>query len=111
MNCNHCGSRMVDSLTTFTVVRANDVIVTEDVPCLECPVCGHISFTQDVSKKLELYNSGRVSSRREPRKALIFKWGDPTTEIPESPLPPCMNVLFRVAVSGTIDIGVPTGSF
>ncbi len=82
MNCNHCGNLMVDAFTTFTVVREGEVYVVEDVPCLECPVCEHISFTQDVARTLERYSSGRVLPTKTT-KAWVFKWGTPINEIPK----------------------------
>ncbi len=72
---------MEESKTTFTVVKDNDVYVVKSVPCLECPVCGHISFTQSTSKKLDSYVSGRVIPAKQS-KARIFNWGDPVVEIP-----------------------------
>ena len=80
MNCNHCGNVMEESKTTFTVVRGNDVYVVKSVPCIECPVCGHVSYTQSTSKKLDRYVSGRVSPAKQS-KARIFNWDEPVIEI------------------------------
>jgi YgiT-type zinc finger domain-containing protein len=80
MRCNHCGNILEESKTTFTVVKDNDVYVVKSVPCLECPVCGHVSYTQSTSKKLDRYVSGGVSPAKQSM-ALIFIWGDPVEEI------------------------------
>ncbi len=82
MNCNICGNLMVDAFTTFTVRRDGSVYVVENVPCLECPVCEHISFIQDVAVKLEKYCSGRVL----PEKTIAawgYRWGNLIIEIPK----------------------------
>ena len=81
MNCNHCGSVMEESKTTFTVVRDNDVYVVKSVPCIECPVCEHVSFTQSTSKELDRYVSGGVIPAKQSR-ARIFNWDEPVVEIP-----------------------------
>lgn len=83
MNCNHCGKLMVDAFTTFTVLKDDAVYVVEDVPCLECPLCGHESFTQDIAKELEKYCSGRAIPLRAAR-AWVYKWGTTIIEIPRS---------------------------
>ena len=82
MNCNICGNLMVDAFTTFTVLRDGAVYVVEDVPCLECPICEHISFIQDVASKLERYCSGRVLPEKTI-KAWAYRWGTPIIEIEE----------------------------
>jgi len=72
---------MVDAFTTFTVLRDGAVYVVENVPCLECPICEHISFIQDVAIKLERYCSGRILPEKMTT-ALVYRWGTPITEIP-----------------------------
>lgn len=52
--CNMCFSNdKIKSKTTFTVEYNNCIIVIKNVPCLECQICGEITFTDDVSDKLE----------------------------------------------------------
>lgn len=105
MNCNHCGSQMRDSSTTFTIVNKEVVYVVEHVPCLECPVCEHISFSQDVAKKLECYTSGRVIVvPTRHREASVFKYGDPFIEISKQSISSsAVNIPFEVGVPGTAD--------
>ena len=82
MNCNHCGNLMVDAFTTFTVMRDGAVYVVENVPCLECPICEHTSFIQDVASKLESYCSGRVLPAKTTT-AWVYRWGTPIIKIPK----------------------------
>ena len=52
--CNMCFSKQkISTTTTFTVEYKGCIIVVKNVPCLECPVCGEIIFTDAVSAKLE----------------------------------------------------------
>ena len=53
--CNACfDDHKLKSKTTFTVEYEGCIIVVKNVPCLECPVCGEITFTDEVSAKLEV---------------------------------------------------------
>ena len=52
--CNECFSdNKIKSRTTFTVEYKDCIIVVKNVPCLECELCGDITFTDEVSAKLE----------------------------------------------------------
>ena len=81
MNCVYCGQEMIQGFTTFTVVKQGAVYITNDVPCWRCPVCEHATFTQNVAKQLEKYSSGRCLASKS-YKAWVYKWGDPTVQIP-----------------------------
>lgn len=53
--CNACfDDNKLISKTTFTVEYKDCIIVIKNVPCLECEVCGEITFTDEVSEKIEL---------------------------------------------------------
>ncbi|MGN0483972.1 MAG: type II toxin-antitoxin system MqsA family antitoxin [Lachnospiraceae bacterium] len=43
----------LETKTTFTVEYNDCIIVIKNVPCLECPICGEITFKDEVSEKLE----------------------------------------------------------
>ena len=52
--CNVCFSDdKIKTKTTFTVEYNNCILVIKNVPCLECLKCGEITFTDEVSEKLE----------------------------------------------------------
>lgn len=52
--CNACFSDdQVKTKTTFTVEYQECIIVVRNVPCLECPICGEVTFTDEVSERLE----------------------------------------------------------
>jgi YgiT-type zinc finger domain-containing protein len=53
--CKACfEDNRIETMTTFTVDVNGCVIVIRNVPCYECPVCGEIIFSDDVSAKLEM---------------------------------------------------------
>ena len=53
--CNACfNDNKTKSKTTFTIEYKDCIIVIKNVPCLECEVCGEITFTDEVSEKLEI---------------------------------------------------------
>jgi YgiT-type zinc finger domain-containing protein len=85
MSCPVCGNVMVASITSFTVMRDGAIYVTEEVPCLQCPVCEHIAFTQEVARKLERYSSGRTLPMSTYRTSVFkYKYGAVIIEVPVS---------------------------
>jgi YgiT-type zinc finger domain-containing protein len=53
--CASCFSDdKIKTTTTFTVEYQGCIIVVKNVPCLECQMCGEVTFTDDVSAKLEV---------------------------------------------------------
>ena len=52
--CNACfRDDKIKSHTTFTVEYKDCIIVVKNVPCFECQICGEITFSDEVSKRLE----------------------------------------------------------
>ncbi len=52
--CNACfDENKISTTTTFTVEYKDCIIIIRHVPCLECQVCGEVTFSSEVSKKLE----------------------------------------------------------
>jgi YgiT-type zinc finger domain-containing protein len=80
MKCNFCGIDMSASSTNFSVVKWKEVYVVNNVPCWECPICGHISFEQEITKRLERFTSGRIVAFTHCR-AWCFDWADDIIEI------------------------------
>ena len=60
--CNACfKDDKIKTLTTFTVEYNGCIIVVRNVPCLECPICGDTTFTDEVSAQLEkIVNSAKA---------------------------------------------------
>ena len=53
MKCFFCKGIMVDSLTTDVTDLGSCVIIIRNVPCHKCAQCGEVSYTLDVSERLE----------------------------------------------------------
>lgn len=52
--CNACfNDDKLNSKTAFAVEHMDGIIVIKNVPCFECEICGEITFSDDVSEKLE----------------------------------------------------------
>lgn len=52
--CSHCfNENRLASTTTYTVDYKGRLIVVRAVPCFECPLCGEIMFSDEVSARLE----------------------------------------------------------
>ncbi len=52
--CNACfDENKLQTTTTFSVDCNGCIIVIKNVPCLECKECGEITFTEEVSARLE----------------------------------------------------------
>ena len=54
MMCKAClEGNKIRTTTTFTVDYGKCVIVVRNVPCSECQICGEVTFSDDVSARLE----------------------------------------------------------
>ena len=53
MKCIFCKGNITDGLTTDVTDLESCVIIIRNVPCHKCSQCGEISFTIDVSERLE----------------------------------------------------------
>ena len=52
--CNACfDDNKIHTTTTFTVEYNECLIVVRNVPCLECQICGEVTFSDDISARLE----------------------------------------------------------
>ncbi len=52
--CKACfNDDKIHTSTTFTVEYNGCIIVVRNVPCLECPICGETTFSDNVSAQLE----------------------------------------------------------
>lgn len=52
--CKYCfGDKQIETTTSFTVDKGERLIVVRHVPCIECPVCGEVLISEEVSERLE----------------------------------------------------------
>ncbi len=54
MKCFSCKSGgMEESVTTYTTVLKNCVLIIKNVPCVECKQCGEVLFNTEVLEKID----------------------------------------------------------
>jgi len=53
MKCFFCKGKVVDGFTTDVTDLESSVIIIRKVPCHKCSQCGEVSFTLNVSERLE----------------------------------------------------------
>lgn len=64
--CKHCFTeKKIETKTAFTVEYNDCIIVVKNVPWLECPVCGEVTISDEVSTKLEMIVSAAKKLMQE----------------------------------------------
>ena len=53
MTCFMCKGEMEDKLTTFMVDLGNCIVIVRNVPSHVCKQCGEVSYSDEVSERLE----------------------------------------------------------
>lgn len=53
MTCFFCKDNMIETTTTHFVDLKNCIVIVKNVPCLECPQCGEVIYTDDVAERLD----------------------------------------------------------
>ena len=77
MICSCCGGNMSEGTTTFYVLKSDDCYVVRDAPALVCDTCDHAVFSQETTRKIERYCSGRLIPAKRHGKVWAFDWGEP----------------------------------
>ena len=55
MSCFMCKGDMEEKLTTFMVDLGNCIVIVKNVPSHVCRQCGEISYSDEVSERLEKF--------------------------------------------------------
>jgi YgiT-type zinc finger domain-containing protein len=67
--CAFCGNKNLSAKTTLYLHQQNEeMLIVEDVPCLECDFCGEQYFDIDVLKRIETDHREIAEHRREPKR-------------------------------------------
>ncbi len=53
MNCFFCKAEMKNELRTFMLEVGSSILIIKNVPSIVCTQCGQISYSLDISQKLE----------------------------------------------------------
>lgn len=67
--CAFCGNKNLSAKTTRYLHQQNEeMLIVEDVPCLECDFCGEQYFDIDVLKRIETDHREITEHRRQPAR-------------------------------------------
>ncbi len=67
--CAFCGNRNLTPKTTrYLHQRDEEMLIVEDVPCLECDFCGEQYFDVGVLKRIEADHRDIAEHRRQPAR-------------------------------------------
>lgn len=67
--CAFCGNKHLTTTTTrYLHQRNNEMLIVEEVPCLECNFCGEQYFDIEVLKRIENDHRQISEHRRQPAK-------------------------------------------
>lgn len=53
MTCLMCNGNVMDDTTTFMCDLNSCIVIIKNVPCRKCTQCGEISYSDEVSKKIQ----------------------------------------------------------
>ena len=69
--CSFCGhAHLSDKRTRYIHQTGGDMLIVEDVPCLECEYCGEQYFAIGTLKTIEADHDALVAKRKRPRWTL-----------------------------------------
>ena len=69
--CSFCGhAHLSERRTRYIHQNGDDMLVVEDVPCLECEYCGEQYFAIDALKKIEADHAALMAHQKQPRRIL-----------------------------------------
>lgn len=69
--CSFCGhAHLSEKRTRYIHQTGDDILIVEDVPCLECEYCGEQYFAIDNLKTIEADHDALVAKKKRPRRTL-----------------------------------------
>lgn len=67
-HCAFCGHKHLSAKTTrYIHQQADELLIVDEVPCLECDYCGEQYFDAAVLKKIEAEHTAIVQHRKQPQ--------------------------------------------
>jgi YgiT-type zinc finger domain-containing protein len=67
-HCPFCGHKHLTAKTTrYIHQQADELLIVDEVPCLECDYCGEPYFDAAVLKAIEAEHTAIVQHRKQPR--------------------------------------------
>lgn len=69
--CSFCGhAHLSERHTRYIHQHGEDMLLVENVPCLECEYCGEQYFAIDALKKIEADHAELTAHRKRPSRTL-----------------------------------------
>jgi YgiT-type zinc finger domain-containing protein len=69
--CSFCGNRNLSAtLTRYIHDQGGDMLIVEDVPCIECDYCGEQYFEISTLKKIEADHLALAAHHKQPSRVL-----------------------------------------
>lgn len=69
--CNFCGhAHLSATRTRYIHQEGDDILIVDDVPCIECEYCGEQYFAIDTLKKIETDHHALSDHRKQPKRTL-----------------------------------------
>ncbi|QVL47961.1 MAG: type II toxin-antitoxin system MqsA family antitoxin [Thiocapsa sp.] len=69
--CSFCGhAHLIEKRTRYIHQIGDEILIVEDVPCLECEYCGEQYFAIDILKKIEADHLAVADHRKQPSRIL-----------------------------------------
>jgi len=68
-HCSFCGhAHLTEKRVRYIHQLGEDMLIVEDVPCLECEYCGEQYFAIDALKKIEADHAALAAHRKHPSR-------------------------------------------
>ncbi len=69
--CNFCGHAYLRATRTrYIHQEGDDILIVDDVPCIECEYCGEQYFAIDTLKNIEVDHRAVSAQRKQPKRTL-----------------------------------------
>jgi YgiT-type zinc finger domain-containing protein len=69
--CSFCGNKHLSAKSTrYIHQREGELLIVEDVPCIECDYCGEQYFEIDTLKRIEADHAALHSHQKRPSRKL-----------------------------------------
>ncbi len=69
--CSFCGNRNLSAKRTrYIHQQGGEMLIVEDVPCIECDYCGEQYFEIATLKKIEADHAALAEHRKRPSRTL-----------------------------------------
>ena len=69
--CNFCGhAHLSETRTRYIHQQGDDILIVDDVPCIQCEYCGEQYFAIDTLKKIEADHVALSAHRKRPLRML-----------------------------------------